>query len=148
MATYTSTVFNNVPKYFQIGNLSQGGTVMFGAASSVGDVVFLAKVPNGAKIVDFAEWHTTGATAQGISFGFDRGIAAGGGGDASCLVASGAQATRNNWNMRNAPLTISLSDLDPVRYAILIGKVESGTATTSLMVNFNLTHRSDGPDPA
>jgi hypothetical protein len=148
MATYTSTVYMNVPKFHHIGNLSQSGTVMFGAASSVGDIVFLAKVPHGAKIVDFAEWHTTGATAQGLSFGFASGIAAGGGADASCLVASGAQAARNSWNMRNMPLTISVSDLDPNKYAVLIGKIESGTATTSLMVNFNLTYRFDGPDPA
>ena len=147
-ATYTSTVFNNVAKYHHIGNLSVQGTLMWTATSTVGDIGFLAKIPHGAKITDFSEYHSTGATAQGLSFGFASGIAAGGGANASVLIASGAQATRNNWNMSNLPITISVSDLDPNRYAILIAKVESGTTTTSLQVNFSLSYRFDGPDAA
>lgn len=147
MATYTCTTFLNGPKYVHAGDNSVDGKVIFGAASSVADVVFLTKVAHGAKIVDFTEYHTTGATAQALSFGFDRGVVAGGGGNASILIASGAQAGRNSMSMGvSFPLQISLSDLDPVRYAILIGKVEAGTATTSLVVSFRLTQRFDGPD--
>ena len=148
MATYTCTTFLSGPKYVHVGDTSVDGQLMFGAASSTGDVVFLAKVPHGAKIVDFTEYHTTGATAQALSFGFDRGVVAGGAGNASILIASGAQATRNSIKMTRAgfPLTISLSDLDPVRYAILTGKQEAGSATTSLVVNFRLTARFDGPE--
>jgi hypothetical protein len=146
-ATYTSTVFAAPPKNIHAGDQSVSGAMFWTAASTVGDIGFLAKVPNGAKIVDFQEWHSTGATAQGLSFGFDRGIAAGGAGNASVLIASGAQATNNRMTMANMPITISLSDLDPVKYAILIAKVESGTTTTSLNVVFRLTYRMDGPDP-
>ena len=152
-ATYTSSVFkNNTPKFHHIGDLNVSGQVGWTAASTVADIGFLAKVPHGAKIIDFYEYHTTGATAQGLSFGFDRGIAAGGGGNLSCLISSGAQATMNRFtlanspNTGNAPIQISLSDTDPLRYAILQAKVESGTTTTSLFVNFSLTYRFDGPD--
>lgn len=146
-ATYTSTVFNNTPKYLERGVVNVNGQVAWTATSTVGDIGFLAKIPHGAKIVDFAEYHTTGATAQGLSFGFASGIAAGGGANASVLIASGAQATRNNWTMANLPIQVSVSDLDPNRYAVLIAKVESGTTTTSLFVNFSLWYRFDGPDP-
>ncbi len=151
LATYTSTVFNNQPKYSHLGNMTQSGAFQWTAAGTVGDIVFLAKVPHGAKIVDFFEYHTSGQTAAAISFGFDRGIAAGGAGNASCLISSGAIATMNRMSLATTPtpagITISLSDLDPVRYAILIAKAESGTFTITVSGGFSLTHRSDGPDP-
>jgi hypothetical protein len=153
-ATYTCTVYkNNNGKYFQVGDLNVSGQVGWTATSTVGDIGFLAKIPHGAKIVDFYEYHTTGATAQALSFGFDKGIAAGGGGNLSCLISSGAQATMNRFTLANsplagnAPLQISVSDTYPIRFATLQAKIESGTTTTSLFVNFSLTYRFDGPDP-
>lgn len=153
LATYTSTVYkNNVAKSHHIGNMTQSGQVVWTATSTVGDIGFLCKVPHGAKIVDCFEFHSTGATAQGISIGFGSGIAAGGGANLSCLIASGAQATMNRMSLAasprtgNAPVIISVSDLDPNRYATLQAKVESGTTTTSLFVNFSITYRIDGPD--
>lgn len=153
-ATYTSSVYkNNTPKFLQTGNVTVSGQLAWGATSTVGDIGFLAKVPHGAQIVDFYELHTTGAASQALSFGFDKGIAAGGAGNLSCLVSSGAQATMNRLslanspNTGNAPLQLSLSDLDPVRYCTLQAKLESGTTTTSLFVNFCLTYRFDGPRP-
>jgi hypothetical protein len=140
-------VYNNTPKQHYNANDTISGSVMWGAASTVGDVVFLCKVPHGAKIVDFSERHSTGATGAGLSFGFDKGVVAGGGGNASILISGGAQAQRNSWNFAGGPLTISLSDLDPVRYATLIAKLESGTTTTSTFIEqFMLTYRTDGPD--
>ncbi len=153
-ATYTSSVYkNNTAKFNHVGNITVSGQVTWGATSTVADIGFLAKVPNGAKIVDFYEYHTTGATAQALSFGFDRGIAIGGAGNLSCLIASGAQATMNRLslatspNAGNAPIVISISDTDPIHWVTLSAKVESGTTTTSLFVNFCLTYRFDGPDP-
>src|SRR6266702_1451785 len=154
-ATYTCTIFYNAPKGIHAGTQSVGGTLAWGATSTVGDIGFLCKVPHGAKIVALYEWHTTGATAQALSFGLDRGVAAGGGGNLSCFVASGAQATMNRLSLAAAPggsglhhqpVQVSLSDLDPVRYAILTAKVESGTTTTSLFVAFQLSYRIDAPD--
>ena len=149
LATYTCTVYkNNSPKYLQEGVCEVNGQIMWTATSTVGDVAFLAKVPHGAKIVDLKEYHTTGASTQVLEFGFSKGVAAGGGGSISVLISNGAQATRNSMLMNRAafPLQISMSDLDPVRYCILQAQVVSGTTTTSLIVNFSLQYRFDGPD--
>ncbi len=154
VATYTSTVYKNgAPKFTQIGDVTVQGTAKWTAAGTVGDILFLAKVPHGAKIVDFYEYHTNGQTAAALSFGFNKGIAAGGGGNASCLLGSGAIATMNRMtlaaspNVGKSPLTLSLSDADPIRYATLQAKGESGTLTISVVVSFCLTYRFDGPDP-
>ncbi len=156
VATYTCTIFNNAPKGVHAGTQSVSGTLAWGATSTVGDIGFLCKVPHGAKIVDLIEYHTTGAATQALSFGLDRGVANGGAGNLSCFIASGAQASTGNrlalgngpTATHKAPIQVSLSDLDPVRYAILCAKVESGTTTTSLFVSFTLSYRIDGPDPS
>lgn len=142
-ATYTCTTWNNVPKAVHVGTVSVSGNLMWTATSTVADIGYLAKIPHGAKIVDFVEDHSTGATAQGLSFGFDRGIAAGGGANLSILIASGAQATKNRLSVIGLPPTISVSDLDPNKWVTLCAKVESGTTTTSLLINFTITYRTD-----
>ncbi len=152
LATYTSSVFkNNTPKFSHIADLSVSGKVAWTAAGSVGDILFCAKVPHGAKIVDFCEYHTSGQTAAAIDWGFNKGVAAGGGANASCLISGGAIATMNRMSFAasptKGPITISLSDLDPVRYATLIGKAASGTFTITVGAAFCLTYRFDGPEP-
>lgn len=150
LTTYTASVFNNTPKAIHIGNSTVDGAFQWTAAGTVGDTIFLARVPHGAHVVDFYEYHTSGQTAAAISFGFDRGIAAGGAGNASCLVSSGAIATMNRMSLATTPtpagVTISLSDLDPVRYAVLVAKAESGTFTITVSGGFSLTYRIDGPE--
>ena len=145
VATYTCTVYEKSGggKNVHVGNQTISGKMQWTAAGTVGDILFLAKVPHGAQIVDFMEYHTNGQTAAAISFGFDRGIAAGGGGNASVLLASGAVATSNRLSAEVLPLQISLSDTDPLRYATLIGKAESGTFTISVSVRFTITYRMD-----
>ena len=71
LATYTSTVYNNSAKFTHIGNVTVDGTAKWTAAGSVGDVLFLAKIPNGAKIVDCYEYHTSGQTAAAWSVSRD-----------------------------------------------------------------------------
>ena len=158
MATLTSTTYDKNPaKFLHAGNVTVQGRYSFaadaGAAASVGDIVWLCKVPNGAKIVDFYEYHSANASAMAASFGFDRGIAAGGAGNLSCLLASGAQATTNRMALSassktgNMPETISISDLDPVRYVALACKLEGpNTGTTSVYISWSLTFRMDNPD--
>lgn len=148
VATYTCTVFNNGPKDHHVGVQAVAGKAQWTAAGTVGDIVFLAKIPHGATIVDFHEYHTSGQTAAGISFGFDRGIAAGGGGNASVLIASGAIATENRMAFASltGPVTISLSDLDPVRYAVLQAKAESGTFTITVSIGWAVTYHKSGPE--
>lgn len=144
MATYTSTVFaNQQPKAVHVGVNSVSGSINLGAtASSVGDVIFLAKIPNGAKFVSIEEDHTTGGTAQGISFGYASGGPAGSA-TFSAFIASGAQATLNRKNVLGLPADCSLSANDPNSFGILACKIDSGTATTSLIVNFVFNYRMD-----
>lgn len=144
MATYTSTVFANEPKAPHTGVQVVRGQYNFGAtASSTGDVVFLAKIPHGATIVDFMENHTTGATTQPVSFGMALGGAAGGGASFSAFIASGTQAAVNRLSVLGIPLTVSVSDNRTERWAPLAAKVEGGSATTSLIINFVCTYHMD-----
>lgn len=144
MATYTSTVFaNNQPKAVHAGNSSVSGQFNLGAtASSAGDVIFLAKIPHGAKFISIEVDHSTGATAQALSYGLASGGPAGSA-TFSCFIASGAQAAILRKTVLGVPADVSCSDLDPNRYGILAAKVESGTATTSLIVNFIFNYRMD-----
>ena len=144
VTTYTSTLQNSTPKAPHIGDCSVAVNFVWTATSTVGDVCFLAKIPQGARILSLEEDHSTGATAQALSFGFDRGIAAGGAGNLSILIASGAQATKNRLSVLGLPPIISVSDADPQRFAWFSCKVESGTTTTSLVVNAVLTYTMDG----
>lgn len=145
MATYTSTVFaNNSAKQIHAGVNSVSGQFNLSAtASSAGDVIFLAKIPHGAKFVSLEVDHTTGATTQALSYGLATGGAAGGGASLSAYIASGAQASVLRKTVLGVPANVSISDLDPNRYGIFAAKVESGTATTSLIVNFIYNYRMD-----
>ncbi len=78
MATYTCTTFDAQPKYNATGVQSVSGSVTLTAASAVNDVIFLAKVPHGAKFVSIEADHSTGATSQALSYGLATGGAAGG----------------------------------------------------------------------
>lgn len=151
LATYTSTVYDNAPKYHHVGLVAQRGQVQWTAAGSVGDVLFCCKVPHGAEIIDMYEYHTSGQTAAALDWGFNKGIAAGGGANSSCLISGGAIATMNRMSLAaspaagNGPLIISLSDADTIRYATLTAKAASGTFTITVVANFCLIYKFDGP---
>lgn len=147
VATYTCTIFNNAPRAIHAGVNAVSGQFMWTATSTVGDVCFLAKIPHGATIIDLCVDHSTGATAQGLSYGLTRGAAAGGGANLSCFIASGAQATILRKTVLGLPVQVSVSDLDPLRYGEFTAKVESGTTTTSLVVNFTIMYRMDDRQP-
>lgn len=143
-ATYTCSDYLEVPRGGIPGVISRSGTVNWSATSTVGDIAFLTKIPHGAVIVDLYEYHTTGASAQALSFGLLTGGAAGGGANASLFIASGAQGARNNLSVQaGIGWQVSVSDTDPNRFATLIAKVESGSTTTSLMLAFTVTYRVD-----
>jgi len=157
--TYTCTIAKNqVPKTVQEGDQSVSGFIMEAGgtnagASTIGDILILCKIPHGARIVDFWEYHSTGASTQGLQFGLSKGVAAGGGAGLSCFLASSAQNTMNRFSMTNwkavagtvGPPTVSVSDTDTSRYANLQAQIVSGTTTTSLKVWFNIIYRMDGP---
>lgn len=145
-ATVTCTVFDAQPKYLEDGVISVSGSYNSGAtALSTGDIVFLAKLPHGAKYVSFEADHSTGATAHACDYGYAKGGAAGGGASLSALVAAGAQAAILRKTVLGIPADISCSDSDPNRWGILAAKVGvTGTTTTSLIINFTYCYRCDG----
>ena len=144
--TYTCTVFDAQPKAVQEGVVSVSGTINSAAVAwSTGDIVFLAKIPHGAKYVSMQVDHSTGATAHAIDYGWAKGGAAGGAASYSALIAAGAQATILTKNVMGVPADVSCSDSDPNRWGILAAKVGvTGTTTTSLFINFIYTYRTDG----
>ena len=146
MATYTASLFANTPKGIHAGVNSivvnyQSGTL----TSSAGDVIFLGKIPHGARIIEVIEDHSTDATAHAIDIGLATGGAAGGGAMLSLFVKAGAQATKNRLNVLGIPPVVSVSDGDPNRYGILAAKCAvTGTATISLMLNVAVMYTTDG----
>lgn len=145
MATYSSSVMNNQPRRVHAGTNSVWGTFQMPGttATSAGDLIFLAKIPNGARVIDVRTDHSSGSTALGVSYGLANGGTAGGVATYSAFIASGAQATNLQAAAGTLPYTISCSDNDTLRYGILAAKIESGTMTTSVLVNFRVYYEVD-----
>lgn len=146
--TYTATTFNNPPKQVHAGMVNVSGTYNAGAAvTSLGDVVFLAKIPHGATIVDLMIDTSSGETAVTTDVGLAKGYDVGGGVSMSCFVSGVAMATVTRLAVRRAaglgPFRISCSDSDPVRYGIFACKPAATSASASYMVNFSITYRCD-----
>jgi hypothetical protein len=144
MATYSSSVMSAQPRRdHAAGNHVHGQFNLGATVTSVGDTIQLAKIPPGAVVVNVQCDHSTGATAQALSYGLSNGTTAGGGASYSAFVASGAQAANLVAAAGTLPFTISLSDNDTLGYGVFAAKVESGTSTTSLIVNFRVTYHVD-----
>ena len=149
--TYTSTVFDNVtPKQNVTGLQTVSGQFIAPATvkCTVGDIIFLAKIPHGAVIVEFAVDHSTKATGLGVDYGMaSGGSIAGGGADMSQFAAALTTATIIRTNLKRAaaqPLpTVSVSDSSGTRYGIFGAKIASGTTTMSYWINFSITYRCD-----
>lgn len=143
MATYTATIFANAPKAVHAGVNSVSGQFNLGTqAATVGDILYLAKIPHGATIVDVVEDHTNGQGAFAVSIGLASG-GPGGSATFSCFIANGAVNTVNRRNVAGVPLTVSVSDNDAGRYGVLAAKLESGSLTTNTLINFSVLYRTD-----
>lgn len=147
-ATYTATTFANPPKQVHVGNQTVAGTYNAGATvTSLQDVIFLAKIPHGATIVDLMVDHSSGETGTTVNYGLAKGYDVGGGVSLSCFVSDLAFATVSRLSVRRAAglgaFRVSCSDSDPVRYGIFACKPVGASASTSFMVNFSITYRCD-----
>lgn len=144
MATYSASVMTAQPKRVHAGaNVVHGNFNLGATASSAGDIIMLAKIPTGAVVTGIRVDHSTGATAQALSYGLATGGPAGAA-TYSAFISSLAQATVSTTGVVGGiPYTVSVSDTDPNKYGVFSAKVESGTATTSLIVNFCLTYQVD-----
>lgn len=158
--TYTATTFNSPAKQVHIGVTTVTGQFVSTAPTtppnSLGDVIFLAKIPHGATIVDFAFDHTTAETTFGMKYGLASGHATGGAPSLSCFSTSLATATvKTRWSggtvIRKSQFAangtdtdrVSVSDLDPNRYGIVAAKIATASATTTFVINYSITYRCD-----
>lgn len=155
MATYVSNNYTvTPPKNVEKGDQSQSG--QYNSAAQVvtsADIIQLAKIPHGATVVSFTEDHSTGATQMALKYGFARiggdGTHTGTAGTlltgrASLIIATCNQAAKNRESVVGGlPITISVTDLDPLRYADLIAVSAGTTPTTSLIINFVVFYRMD-----
>ncbi len=148
--TLTSTIFDRQPVGVHVGNITVGGSFAQGVTTNtLSDVIFLAKIPHGAMIVDVLCDHTTAQTALGIKYGLATGTASGGGASLSCFTAATAKATLTRKttlgnNTAGVPVRVSVSDNDTNRYGIFAATITTGTATDSYAINFSITYRNDG----
>ena len=158
--TYTASTFSNLPvKAVHVGLTTIQGqfvsTAPTSPPNSLGDVIFLAKIPHGARVVDFAVDHSTSETTFGMKYGLATGTPAGGGASLSFYSPSLATATvktrytggtiARNSNLAGAadPWRISVADTDPNRYGIFAAKIATASASTTFVVNFSITYRMD-----
>ena len=144
--TLTCSVFDAQPKNVHEGVVSVSGQYRGDAtAYTVGDTIFLAKIPHGAKFVDCYFDHSTGAAACTVDYGYAKGGAAAGAASLSALSSALATATVGRKTVMGIIADISVSDTEINRYGILAATVVGLTSTTtSLIVNFIYTYRTDG----
>lgn len=149
MATYTSTVYENrAVKQPYKGETTIAGQWTGTAAVTAADVIFLAKLPHGAIIVDFAVDHSATVTTYAADYGLASGAKAGGGASLACFVSALANGTIKRRNLQNATgvenMQISCSVSDPKRFGIFSATIGSNASTTSVpIINFSITYRCD-----
>lgn len=147
--TLTSTIFDRQPNAVHVGNVTVGGSYALGTSTNtLSDIIFLAKIPHGAMIVDVLCDHTTAQTALGIKYGLATGTASGGGASLSCFTAATAKNTLTRKttvgnNTAGVPVRVSVSDNDANRYGIFAATLSTGTASDSYQINFSITYRVD-----
>lgn len=140
MATYTSTLFVRPAKSVHVGLNNIQVAYTFTSAASVGDVVWLAKIPNGARVVDFIEDHSSPGTAVAFGLGVARGAP---GADFSLYASSLSADVKNRHAGEGFPASISLSASDPNDHGILIAQVTDGSMTNSVKISVSFTYRVD-----
>ena len=146
MAEYTATTYMNPAKKMNSGVNVIAVQYAWGAVTgSIGDVVLLAKIPHGARIVDMWEDHTTAQTALAISFGLKTG-GPGGSATIALLGSALAKGTKNRIALGSGlvPL-VSVSDASGDRFGVLQAQLASGSVTmVDAVINFNCMYITDG----
>ena len=148
--TLTCSVFDAQPKNVEEGVVSVSGQYTWSTSvpGTVGDIVFLAKIPHGAKFVDCYFDHTTGAaggSAFTMQYGFAKGGASGGAASYSAVCSAGNAGAVIRKTVLGVPADISCSDSDPNRWGILSAQIVANTSPTAVnALNFVYTYRCDG----
>ena len=147
MTTFTASTFANLPRAVHAGVNHLSIFYDHGAnTTSANDMILLAKLPIGARVLDFAEVHSSGAGAQTMDLGWAYGANSGGGADLSALAAALAVNTANRpQGAKICPAVTSASAGDQVKYAILAAKIASaGSATINMSMRLMLTYEVTG----
>lgn len=147
MTTFTASTFDGLPRAVHAGVNHLTIFYNHGANStSANDVILLAKLPNGTRVLDFSEAHSSGAASCSLDFGWASGANSGGGADLSALGTALALNTRNNLQAgKLCPPVVSVSDNDPNKYGILAAKIATaGTTTTNMSIRFMLQYEVTG----
>lgn len=138
MATLTSTAMARTPtenyKGLTVKSIEfNSGATEVGASATT---VLMAKIPNGAIIVDIWGNHTCGAATCPVDLGIDATLSA----FASALTL-GTQARADV--VANLPYKVSLSaDAEP-KYAVFKATATPGTATASVIVKYSVAYTMD-----
>lgn len=145
MATYTASTFAALPRAVHAGvnhlSIFYDHTTN---STSANEVILLAKLPNGARVLDWAETHSVAGTAA-LDIGWASGANSGGGADLSALASGVAANTANRLGgVKTCPAVVSVSNNDANKYGILaakIGTVASSTAgmTIRMMLTYEVT---------
>ena len=145
MTEYTASTYMNPAKRAHSGVNAIAISYNFGAtAASAGDVVLLAKLPHGARVLDIKEDHSCGAATTAVSIGLKTGGPAGAA-TVSCYLASGIASTVNRMAIQGIPPLVSVSDASGQRFGILQAQVTTiGTTTVSLVINCTVFYICDG----
>lgn len=149
MTTYTSTVYaNNQAVQVHKGEVTVSGQWVGTSATTDADVVFLAKIPHGAIVVEFAVDHSATVTTYAVDYGLAKGAASDGGASLSCFVSALANATISRKNLQftdgTDKIQVSCSASDSGHFGIFAAKIGTNTSTTNApIINFSITYRND-----
>jgi hypothetical protein len=148
VATYYADTILNQPRAIHGGVNAVTGIASTGAVkSTIGDIMVLAKVPDGAMIIDVIVEHVSGSTTQVFDYGlgYPASLASGlpstltqTGSNASQFATGVAQSTITRSTVPtqalNNVVSCSASTADNLKYACVFATNVSGTTTTSVQV--------------
>lgn len=144
MATLTATFYANTPKAVHAGLNVIRIDYTSSASVSAGDIHFLAKLPNGARVYDLVENHLTGAATCTIDLGLAKGTESGGGVSISAFCSGVSAATQNRRTVLGIPPLVSTSDNDPDKFGILAAKIATiSSATSGFTLRMQLAYTVD-----
>lgn len=98
--------------------------------------VLLAKIPQGATIVDVHGYHSTGSATAPMDVGIGSSV--------SAFISAGAQGLINRASKGVIDYTVSVSADAAVQYEFLKATVTLASATTSVKISVSVNYLADG----
>lgn len=136
IATVTATPYLH-PVRQDIHSNYVGGKIDL-STRTLSDIIFFAKVPNGAVITDIYMVPRHGDTARTMKLGITGGSAA-----SETAFGTLTLTTATRMVVSGLPFKVSISDTDAQAGAVVYGTIATGTWTTSGSIEFGVTYRFD-----